>query len=192
MNNVDPDGEVALLVTGGVGAIIGGVVGGGLEAYKQAQAGNGFNAGKIGLQAGKGALVGLAVGLTGGAAGAVVELTGATGAGAAATVALPSAAVGATGTALVSATNDIDAGLPASEVSDNSVKAFATGGAGALAGGAASPTIGNAIKNMSGFGGVGNVNGAGAVVGEASANIVSTVVTESANALPEPDIEKEN
>ena len=191
VNMTDPDGECPICISGVVGAGIGAIVGGGIEAYKQAKAGKGFDAGKIASSAVKGALVGAAVGVTGGAAMEVVALTGATGAGAAATVALPTAAVGATGNAIVSITDDMADGTPAPVAASNSVKSFVTGGLGAGAGGAASPSVTKAISKMPRFGGVGNVNGAGAAVGETAANVVSTAVTEGANVVPLPEAELE-
>lgn len=59
---VDPDGELGMLATG----LIGGMVGGGLELGKQLYAGKGINLGNMGIEAGKGALVGLGVGAVGG------------------------------------------------------------------------------------------------------------------------------
>ena len=193
INYTDPDGEFAMLITAAVGAAVGGVVGGGIEAYKQHQAGNGFDLGKIGSRAGKGALVGGAVGLTGGAAAGVVGLTGATGAGAAATIALPSAAVGATGSAVVGITNDIADGASAETIGRNAGINMATGGAGAALGGAASPAIGNALTKVPAFGGVGNLNGVGVVAGEALGAVGGAAITEGANsAIPEPEVETED
>ncbi len=192
VNLTDPTGQCPMCVTAAIGAIVGGVVGGGVEAYKQGKAGNGFDLGKIGSRAGKGALVGGAVGLTGGAAAGVVGLTGATGVGAAATIALPSAAVGATGNAIVGITNDIEDGASAEVISSNSVKNYGTGGLGAGLGGAASPGIGEVIKKAPAFGGVGNVSGIGVVAGESLGNALAAGITEGANAvpLPEPKIEE--
>ena len=58
----DPDGEFGMLVTG----LIGGLIGGGVELGKQLYAGKDINLKAIGMEAGKGALVGLGVGAVGG------------------------------------------------------------------------------------------------------------------------------
>ena len=166
-----------MCIAAGVGAVIGAAVGGGIETYKQVKAGNGFNVGKIASRAGKGALVGGLVGLTGGAAASVVGLTGSTGIGAAATIAIPSAGVAATGSAIVSVTNDISDGKSASEVSANSVKAFATNGVGAAVGGAASPAVSKIITNSSKFGGVGALTSGGSVAAEGTTNAISSVAS---------------
>ncbi len=194
INKIDPDGEFAMLITGAVGAVVGGAVGGGIEAYKQHKANPGrkLDWGKIGSRAGKGAFVGGAVGLTGGAAAGVVGLTGATGAGAAATIALPSAAVAATGNAIVGITNDIADGAAAETIGRNGSINMATGALGAGIGGGASPIIGKALTKASAFGGAGNLNGAGVIAGEALGAAVGSGVTEGGNAIPPPkaDIEE--
>ncbi len=192
MNGIDPDGEFAMFVTMAIGAAIGGVVSGGIEVYKQNKAGKGFNLSKIASRAGKGALVGGAVGLTGGAAASVVGLTGATGAGAAATIGIPAATVGGTATAIAGITNDIADGASAETVSSNATKNLVTGALGSGIGGAASPAIGETLKKIPAFGGVGNVNGVGVVVGEAVGNVVAAVITEGTNAIPFPEVKIED
>jgi RHS repeat-associated protein len=51
----DPDGEFGQVLAG---AGIGGLIGGGIEAFKQFKSGDGFDLKKIGIEAGKGALIG--------------------------------------------------------------------------------------------------------------------------------------
>ncbi len=191
INNTDPDGECGPLCTGLVGAAIGGIVGGGIETYKQAKAGKGFDLKRIGSRAGGGAIVGGLIGLTGGAASSAAVLIGGeaglSSAAIAATIGLPSLAVGATSTAINSAVNDIGDHKSASEVSANSVKGYVTGGLGAGTGGAASPVIGSALTKVTRFGGPGELDSLGAVVGETFANILAAGVTEGGNALPLPN-----
>ena len=65
----DPDGEFLLTVLGG--AAVGGLISGGLEAYKQVKSGGDLNWGKIGTEAGKGAVIGAAAGTGAGLMGAM-------------------------------------------------------------------------------------------------------------------------
>lgn len=62
VNMVDPSGKIGMLATG----VIGGLIGGGLELGKQIYAGKGIDLEVVGIEAGKGALVGLGVGAVGG------------------------------------------------------------------------------------------------------------------------------
>jgi hypothetical protein len=66
---VDPDGQLGMLAT----SFIGGLIGGGVELGKQLYAGGDINVGKVGMEAGKGALVGLGVGAVGGYMAALTE-----------------------------------------------------------------------------------------------------------------------
>lgn len=62
----DPDGRCPNCVTGGIGALIGGLAGLAVEGYRQYQAGE-FDGSALAIETGKGAVVGGLTGLTGGA-----------------------------------------------------------------------------------------------------------------------------
>jgi RHS repeat-associated protein len=61
----DPDGRCAIACTVLAGAAIGGIFSGGLEVYRQYKAGKGYNIRAIGVEAGRGAVVGAVAGSMG-------------------------------------------------------------------------------------------------------------------------------
>jgi RHS repeat-associated protein len=178
MNNTDPSGEIAILAPVLIGAAVGAIAGGLVEAGTQfadamdnGGAQDGFNLAKIGSAALSGGALGAGVA-------AVATVAVATGASAAVvtgvTVVAGAAVGGVTGAGGAMLANAVD-GDPTTKALDGVGGAAFTGALSGAVGGGAGVGFAKVASGAASLGGVGKLSGAGAGLVEAGSNALAAV-----------------
>ncbi|MDH5822518.1 RHS repeat-associated core domain-containing protein [Luteimonas sp. RD2P54] len=182
----DPDGRLGQVAVGG---IIGGVIGGGLEVYKQVKAGEGISIRSIAVETGRGGLIGMATSVAGPAALAAARAQQLTRASMVTAEVTAASATAGYATLATGPAADVLKGNPAQSLQSHGPEAAAAM-AGTLAGAAAGKAVSGVLSQSSGHSSV--AVGAVARAAEESISVgVSSSVGSRAERDPPPEIRRD-